>query len=62
MRLKQLRNRWWLIRHHGDALNRRVKVENYLLKAAAGKEPLPDAAKCRELAYELGIPSSWRQP
>lgn len=58
--IKRLRARWWIIRHHGDSLNRRVKVENYLLSAAAGKRPLPDAQKCRELAYQLGVPTRER--
>jgi len=40
-----------------DAMNRRVSVENYLWRAAAGEKPLPDAEKCRELARKLGIPT-----
>lgn len=40
-----------------DAMNRRVKVEQYLFDCANGKKPLPDATKCRELALSLGTPS-----
>lgn len=43
--------------HSGDELNRRVKVEQYLFDCANGKKPLPDAAKCSELALVLGTPS-----
>lgn len=39
---------------------RRVKVEQYLLDAAKGKHPLPDAAKCVELASTLGVPAEYR--
>jgi len=45
-----------------DAMNRRVSVEIYLLDCAAGKKPLPDAAKCRELALKLGTPTNWMKP
>ena len=38
------------------AINRRVKVEQELFDCAAGKQALPDAAKCRELALKLGTP------
>lgn len=34
----------------------RVPVEEELLRIAAGKHPLPDRDKCRELALKLGIP------
>jgi hypothetical protein len=40
-----------------DFLNRRTKVENFLMLAGIGKGPLPDQAKCRELALLLGNPS-----
>lgn len=40
-----------------DSLNRRVAVEQELFDCASGKRPLPDAAKCRELALRLGTPS-----
>jgi hypothetical protein len=43
----------------GDFLNRRVKVENFLFECAAGKRPVPDQAKCRELALQLGVPESF---
>jgi hypothetical protein len=43
--------------HSGDELNRRVKVEQHLFDCANGKKPLPDVAKCRELALFLGTPS-----
>ncbi len=34
----------------------RVPVEEELLRMAAGKLPLPDRDKCRELALKLGVP------
>jgi hypothetical protein len=40
-----------------DFLNRRTKVENFLMQAGIGKGPLPDQAKCKELALLLGNPS-----
>lgn len=54
-----VRWKYWLmnILHSGDELNRRVKVEQHLFDCARGKKPLPDAAKCRELALFLGTPS-----
>lgn len=57
----RVRARLWLWRNQSDALNRRVSVERYLFDAAAGKKPLPDAKKCRELANKLGIPTSYRR-
>jgi hypothetical protein len=43
-----------------EDFKRRVRVEQYLYDAAAGKAPLPDAAKCRELAVVLGVPDEFR--
>ena len=57
--LQRLKARIWIIRNSSDAIARRVKVENYLYKAASGKEALPDAKKCRELAIQLGTPTDW---
>ncbi len=57
--MQRLKARCWIIRNSDDAIKRSVKVENYLFKAASGKEPLPDAEKCRELAYTLGTPTEW---
>jgi len=54
--LYRLRCRWWLWRNTDDALSRRVSVERYLIDAARGKKPLPDQAKCRQLANKLGNP------
>ena len=54
--LQRLRMRWYLIRHHGKSLQRRVAVERYLWDAVAGAKPLPDKEKCRELAIKLGVP------
>ena len=59
--MQRLKARCWIIRNSGDAIKRRVRVENYLHKAAAGKEPLPNAQKCRELAVDLGVPTDWRK-
>lgn len=56
-RLLRLQARWRLIRNHGDELNRRVTVENYLWACHAGKKLLPDRDKCRELAIKLGVPT-----
>ncbi|NDZ11541.1 hypothetical protein C7T35_01170 [Variovorax sp. WS11] len=39
-------------------INRSVYVEQELFNMAAGKKPMPDAAKLRELANKLGIPSA----
>lgn len=44
-------------RNANKELNRRVKVEQYLLRASVGKEPLPDKDKCAELAKLLGVPN-----
>ena len=55
-RWRRIKNRWWLLTHASKALNRRAVVERYLWNAAAGKQPLPDADKCRELALKLGMP------
>ena len=48
-----------IIRRSGEELNRRATIEAYLLDCAAGKKPLPDAAKCRELALKLGVPGDF---
>lgn len=58
--LLRMRARWRLIRNHGDELNRRVTVENYLWACVAGKKPLPDKDKCQELAVKLGVPTQYR--
>lgn len=50
-----------LIINSADEINRRVKIEQYLLDCANEKKPLPDAAKCRELAMLLGTPTRWRK-
>lgn len=53
------RLRYWLqlpAMYHA-ALGRRVKVEEELQRMAKGKLPLPDAAKCAELARRLGVPT-----
>jgi hypothetical protein len=43
-----------------DALNRRVKVENILLRHASdGTRPTPEA--CRAMAQMLGVPMNWRK-
>ena len=41
-----------------DAFRRRGTVEQALYDMAAGKLPMPDAAKLRELAQHLGTPGS----
>lgn len=43
------------------SLNTRADVENYLWRAYAGKEPLPDKEKCRALAQLLGIPPEFME-
>lgn len=40
-----------------QVLNSRVGVENELAEMVAGKRPMPDKEKLRELAYRLGDPS-----
>lgn len=42
------------------SLARRAKVEDELLRMSRGALPLPDAAKCREMAQRLGVPEGWR--
>lgn len=59
-KLRRLRARWIIWRGTNDSLNRRAAVEQYLFNAAAGKSPLPDANKCRELAIRLGVPSEFK--
>ncbi len=44
--------------NYAKSLNARADVETYLYDAARGKKPLPDAAKCRELAIKLGNPNA----
>lgn len=61
-RILRLKRRWRLFKNTGNELKRRVRVENALLEAAAGKRELPDAEECRRLAYELGIPDRDRIP
>jgi hypothetical protein len=39
---------------------RRVRVEQRLLDAASGKQPLPDRDECRALAHILGVPDEYR--
>jgi hypothetical protein len=50
----------WMIDYE-KTLNNRADVENYLLRAAAGKEPLPDKKKCCSLAAKLGVPTHIKQ-
>lgn len=57
------RLRTW--RNYGDMLNRSVGIQNELFQMAAGKKPLPDREKCRELALKLGTlthywPKRWK--
>lgn len=42
-----------------DIINRRAAVENALIRAAAGKDDLPDEERCAELAKKLGVPSEY---
>ena len=56
--VSRLKARWWIIRNHGDSLNRRVSVERYLWGVVEGKNPPIDADKARELALKLGVPSN----
>jgi hypothetical protein len=48
------------LRDFERSLARRALVEDELLKMSRGRLPLPDAAKCRELAQRLGVPENWR--
>ena len=41
-----------------DALARRVRIEQRLANAAAGKRPLPTAEECAQWADELGVPTA----
>lgn len=59
--LTRLRYRWHLVRHSATELNRRVTVEQQLLDAATGKRTLPDAAECRRLALQLGVPADFNR-
>jgi len=57
----RLKARWWIIRRHGDSLNRRAAVERYLWDVVGGKHPPVDKEKARELALKLGIPTEYRK-
>lgn len=57
--LTRLKYRWLMLRHHGEELNRRTGIEQWLLACAAGKKPLPDANTCRWLALRLGTPKDY---
>ena len=46
----------------GAFLNRRAAVEQTLLNCAAGRQPLPTADMCRDLALRLGVPDEYRAP
>ena len=47
--------------HQGQELNRRVEIENYLIRIANGDAPLPTRDDCRILAFKLGVPKEhWR--
>lgn len=43
-----------------DLLNRRAEVEDKLLRAARGIDPMPDAAVLRAWATRLGVPTGWQ--
>jgi len=43
-----------------DLLNRRAEVEEKLLRAARGADPMPDAATLKAWAARLGVPSAWQ--
>lgn len=49
------------VKGRSDDLSRRVTVENYLWGASAGRNPLPDKAKCKELAIKLGVPQKYQK-
>lgn len=49
------------IRNYADDLNRRAAVEQEMLDAAAGRSPMPDAAKLRDWAACLGVPDWMRE-
>jgi len=46
---------WW-----AASLNRRAAIEAELFDMASGKRALPDAARCRAMALELGVPDEFR--
>lgn len=46
----------------GAFLNRRAAVEQTLLNCAAGRQPLPTAEMCMDLALRLGVPDEYRTP
>lgn len=50
------RARWRFFANSGDALNRRLAVDNELLAAAKSGSGI-DPERCRELAYKLGVSS-----
>lgn len=57
-----LRLKYRLLAMHDcrERLNRTSDVEDELLKMARGLLPLPDKAKCRDLAQRLGVPDAFR--
>lgn len=61
---KLARQLLWRVRnlHNGyHELNRRAKVEAEMFECAAGKAPMPDAAKLREWAIRLGVPEGFKK-
>lgn len=60
--LFQFKQRLRLILNHSQELNRRVEIENQLLRMANGKEPLPSKSECKIMALKLGTPKKyWRR-
>jgi hypothetical protein len=58
--LRRLLYRWIWIHGYERSLAERAKVEDELLRAARGADPMPDAAKLREWSQRLGVPAEWR--
>lgn len=48
--------REWM-RQYERGLGARAKVEEELLRAARGADPMPDTAKLRDWARRLGVPA-----
>jgi hypothetical protein len=54
--VRRMKHRWHMIFNHGAEINRRVMIENYLLRCSQGKKPPPTPEVCKWLALRLGTP------
>lgn len=60
--LVRLKYRWKFAANSAYELNKRVEVEQTLLRVAAGKRPLLSKEECSKLAYKLGVTRDHAEP